>query len=265
LVHGSEKDFSSLPQRGLYQQLLNAIVGESGEEVDGLRKLSTSLIEHWAEGSGLKTEDKIRMREYAAGDCDETLRILLDAFGDGFIFSSGDCSKDLERLISSLDMRSREIVRYLMGKRYAGIRELSKFIDVDSDMEILSKIREVINPAASQILNYPLLVFHHSKIDPLTGGKVLFKWWISENVDTSIDKVLVDLFKDEEGVRCMVYPQFQVDELEVDVRGNFLILNGRDYHKIIHLPYPEIADIEMTYNNGVLEINLKPGGEEIDN
>jgi hypothetical protein len=43
-------------------------------------------------------------------------------------------------------------------------------------MDILLKIREIINPTAEKIIGYPILSFESLKVDRETGEKVTFSW-----------------------------------------------------------------------------------------
>jgi HSP20 family molecular chaperone IbpA len=259
LSNESKKGFSG--SISPYKQYLNLINIKPETELDRLKKIHIKFIEKLAIGANLAPEAKDRILDYALNHCEEFIEIIIgfldEDFNQGY---RGKNFENLDRLLLSLDLKSRKIVRYLIERKHAGIRELADLIEADSDMEILSRIRELINPRSAEFYNHPLLTFHQAKIDTLTGKKVLFKWWISGDVDSKGDEVLIDVFKEDRELRCIVYPPFKVEDLKVQVRGSLLTLRGIDYYKIIQLPYHITEEVERTQNNGVLDIRMRIGG-----
>ena len=105
-------------------------------------------------------------------DMEETLRTL----------ATFRIANDVTELQKKLDPTSRLIVDYFLKNKSASIRELSELVSTKSDYEVISVIREIINTQAQDILGYPLLQFKRSYIDPVTGMKLLFRWWISDEI-----------------------------------------------------------------------------------
>lgn len=93
----------------------------------------------------------------------------------------------VRQLLEELDDRSRLIVWYIWQTRYAGIGDLTRVIREKMDMITLIRIKETINPLAEKIIGQPLLKFEKSKIDPETGDKVLFSWWLNEDISASVE------------------------------------------------------------------------------
>jgi len=102
----------------------------------------------------------------------------------------------INKLAEVLDKKSRDILIFLYRNRYANIQELSDLIGAKNHNEVLSRLKEVINPTSLKILGRPLVKFEKAKIDPLSGEKILFSWWLTDNIPI-IRKGGVDLFEEE--------------------------------------------------------------------
>ncbi|MCR4435947.1 MAG: hypothetical protein QHH06_08800 [Clostridiales bacterium] len=59
---------------------------------------------------------------------------------------------DLSLFLEALDEKSRKIFWYLRDQRHARLSELTDFIGASGDMEVLCRLKEVMNPAAVRIL-----------------------------------------------------------------------------------------------------------------
>ena len=136
-----------------------------------------------------------------------------------------------EALIKGVDEKSKQIVTYLARERHARIRELTDLICASSDMEVLMRIREIINPKAQEITGKPAIKFERSKIDSLTGEKIVFNWWINEELTDSAQDDFVDVM-DEKGIlRIVVALPPQEKNVEVKVKDSLLIVSGKEYYK----------------------------------
>jgi len=62
----------------------------------------------------------------------------------------------LNKIVSKLDADSKEILWFLYENRHARIDTLAKLIEAPTHMDILLKIREIINPTAEKIIGYPI-------------------------------------------------------------------------------------------------------------
>jgi len=166
-------------------------------------------------------------------------------------------SRNINQLMGAVDERSREIIRHFLRERHAGIRKLADIINASSDMEVLIRIREIINSKARQILGEPLLKFEHSKVDPLTGEKIAFSWWLNEElVDSVSNNGLLDIL-DEKGIlRVIALLPSQEEDVEVEVKDDFLIISGKKYYREVPLFCPVEKKVTKTVNNGVLEVKL---------
>ena len=166
----------------------------------------------------------------------------------------------VETLVNGVDEKSKQIVTYLARERHARIKELTDLICASSDMEVLMRIREIINPKAQEITVKPAIKFERSKIDPLTGGKIVFNWWINEELTDSAHDDFVDVM-DEKGIlRIVVALPPQEKNVEVKVNGSLLVISGKEYYKEVPLFCNVEKKADVTLNNGVLEIKLSKVG-----
>lgn len=160
-------------------------------------------------------------------------------------------------LMKAVDEKSRQIIAYLLRERHAGIRKLADLIYATSDMEVLIRIREVINPKAQKVFGKPLIKFERSKIDPLTGEKVVFSWWLTEDlIEHKDNERPLDIFDEKNGLRVIACLPPQEQNINVEVRNDLLIISGKKYHREIPLLYPVEKMVKKTINNGILEVKL---------
>jgi HSP20 family molecular chaperone IbpA len=166
----------------------------------------------------------------------------------------------VEALSKGVDEKSKQIVTYLARERHARIKELTDLICASSDMEVLMRIREIINPKAQEITGKSAIKFERSKIDPLTGEKIVFNWWINEELTDSAHDDFVDVM-DEKGIlRIVVALPPQEKNVEVKVNGSLLVISGKEYYKEVPLFCNVEKKADVTFNNGVLEIKLSKVG-----
>ena len=160
-------------------------------------------------------------------------------------------------LVRMVDEKSRQIITYLLRERHAGIRKLADLICASSDMEVLIRIREVINPRAQKIIREPLITFEKSKIDLLTGEKITFSWWLKEELMEGLCYGrLLDVFDEEDCLRVVTCLPPQERTVNVEVKDNFLIIFGKRYYREVPLFYPVESKLSKTINNGILEVKL---------
>ncbi|MFQ5886463.1 MAG: hypothetical protein ACE5II_04425, partial [Anaerolineae bacterium] len=150
----------------------------------------------------------------------------------------------VDRVMEELDPESAAIVSYLWENRHATIDELAELIAASTHMDVLLKIKRVINPTAERITGNPLLTFQRSRVDPLTGEKVLFSWWVigpARVAEGARTGVLVDVF--DEGERIDVVAELvgvREEDIVLEVARDRLTLSAQGpegtYHEEIVLP-----------------------------
>jgi len=166
----------------------------------------------------------------------------------------------LNKIVSELDADSKEILIFLYEHKHARIDTLVKLIKAPTHMDILLKIKEIINPTAEKILGYPILLFESSKVDRETGEKVLFSWWLAGQPHKEREEPLLDIF--DEDAELIVYLELlgiKEDKLRLRVANNKLIIDAdKDYHKEISLPVVVTTNsFTQRYKNNILEVRLK--------
>ena len=166
----------------------------------------------------------------------------------------------LDKIVTELDADSKGILWFLYENRHARIDTLAKLIEAPTHMDILLKIREIINPTAEKIIGYPILSFESSKVDWETGEKVTFSWWLAGQPYRERKEPLLDIF--DEDADMVVYLELlaiKEDKLRLSVANNKLIIDAdKDYHK--EIPLPAVVNeksFTKRYKNNILEVRLK--------
>lgn len=174
---------------------------------------------------------------------------------------SGSEETNFSRFMTSLDERSREILWHLLRKRHANIRELANLIYASTDQDVLTRIRDIINPKAKEIFGKPMLNFNESRIDPFTGDKILFSWWVADDLHLEGMSDGLDIFDEKDHLLVITeLPGVKEEDINIDVKNDVLRISTGKYLKRIPLFYAVENSVESTYKNGVLEIRLKKNG-----
>jgi hypothetical protein len=158
-----------------------------------------------------------------------------------------ETKEDLAELLEVLDERSRAILWHLWWNRHAPISELRSLINVASDCEVLFRLKEVINGKSRELWGRPAVSFEESKIDPFTGEKVLFRWWLVEGDAAAVDRdrPLVDMFQEKDSVTIVV----QLPGWDDSVNPKAEDKNSPSQIKVN----------DVKYRNGILQVRLKKG------
>ncbi len=172
--------------------------------------------------------------------------------------------KDVDKIAKELDLPCNEILWYLWEHRHAPIDDLAQLIDAPSHMDVLLKIRGVINPVAERIIGSPILSFEQSRVDPKTGEKVLFSWWlVGRKREARGEETLVDVFDEGDKLTViMEMPGVEEEDIKLEVRRDKLTISAatseREYYE--ELPLPAIVTTEglsTKFNNNILEVRLE--------
>lgn len=140
-------------------------------------------------------------------------------------------NKNLGIFMNSLDEKSRKIFWYFRYHGHTRLAELTSLIGASADMEVLYRLREVINPTAVKIFGRPLLEFNESRVDFVSGEKILFNWWLTDFVEDNHSfteegqKPLVDIFDEEDHILIIseISPSITVsDSVKVEKRNGIL-------------------------------------------
>ncbi len=111
---------------------------------------------------------------------------------------------DLGKVLDAVDEKNRQILWYLWWNRHAEIGELAELVRAENDMDVLSRLKELINTAAKRILGKDIVSFQSSKIDSITGEKVLFSWWLEDSLlPSKRNQPLVDIFEENKHINII--------------------------------------------------------------
>lgn len=171
----------------------------------------------------------------------------------------------VDEIAGCLDRDSEKLVWHLWQKRHARIDELAEIIGAPTHMDVLLKIKEIINPAAEKIMGNPILTFKEREIDPESGEGVLFSWWFIGKKEEPKKDLLLDVFDEGEDLIVIVeLPAVQEKDISFKVEKNKFAVStngeGPEYYKEVSLPVAVNCEgFTRTYNNGILQVKFKKG------
>ncbi len=167
----------------------------------------------------------------------------------------------IEKLVPHLDADAESIIRFLWDRRHATIRELAEHARMPSHMDILLKIREVINPLAEELFGFPLLTFASVRHDPFTGEDVSFSWWVVGTGGKSgvhCPEIVVDTFDETDNFSILAcLPCGEDAEVNISFSEREVeVSSGKDVKPIsVSLPTGvEPENCRQTFRNGILEL-----------
>ncbi len=108
---------------------------------------------------------------------------------------------DLGCLLERVDPCSARIVWHLMWEGHAHLADLGRVSGLDH-AEVLDRIRSVINPLSNELYGCDLLTFSVCRVDPASGRKVTFAWWLdlpSPDGPAPAGRPLAEVFEEEDG------------------------------------------------------------------
>ena len=167
----------------------------------------------------------------------------------------------VERLMPHLDADAESIVWFLWQRRHATVGELAQHARMPSQMDVLLKIREVINPVAEDVLGFPLLVFVPARTDALTGRNVPNSWWLvgaRRTQEQQRPEVTVDTFHEADGFRvlaCLACGEAR--DVSVSFCGAAVEISSDGGGRPARVPLPaglEPENCRQTFRNGILEL-----------
>ncbi|MBC8520533.1 MAG: Hsp20/alpha crystallin family protein [Methanomicrobia archaeon] len=257
-----EEHYKNAAKRSLVTLSLERFVGVELQDI----KEDDALNEYFPRILAFALINIPQVREVLKTDFLEEIETLcrdLGISGEGKIVGTRRQKNNPERFMEHIDGKSREIIWYLLRNRYAGIRDLSDLIGASADNEVLTRIREVINPAAKKFLGKEILEFKESGIDESSGKKVVFKWWLKDDLQlTEKKEELLDVFDEGDKIRIIAElpPVVEEKDIKVEVNNDIVKItantsNGK-YERIVPLFFAGEKAIEKTYKNGILEVRL---------
>ncbi|MFQ5887679.1 MAG: Hsp20/alpha crystallin family protein [Candidatus Hydrothermarchaeales archaeon] len=177
----------------------------------------------------------------------------------------------LYKIADELDSGSRDILWYLWQKKHAKIDELAEVIAAPNHMDVLLRIRNIINPTAEKITGNSILAFEKSKVDYETGERILFSWWIiGERQLTRMQEreTFIDIFDEDDHINVIMnLVDVQEKDVFLKVEGNKLTVSDNTIenplYEEIHLPAEvDPREVNKTYKNGILVVRLEKISKE---
>ncbi|MDI6889657.1 MAG: Hsp20/alpha crystallin family protein [Thermodesulfovibrionales bacterium] len=176
----------------------------------------------------------------------------------------------IDKIIKELDPESQNILLFVWQNRHASINELAQTYNAVNHMDVLHRIRNIINPTSQKLIGFPVLVFERSKIDEPTGKKVMFSWWIIGGDKLSafgakVDRKesLLDIFDEGDHLNIiMELKGAKIEDILLGVDADKLIVSCKtpeaNYYEEISLPAKvESEEIMKRYHNNILEVRLQ--------
>lgn len=125
----------------------------------------------------------------------------------------------MKQFLDAIDCRSRAIWWHLCCHGHADVAGLARAAGLDSDMEVLLYIRQVINPAATVTLGEPAVEFASCRVDQGTGEKIYYHWWLKPAFwsPQAAGRPLVDVFETGNELVVIVDPGSRVESCHPEV------------------------------------------------
>jgi len=181
----------------------------------------------------------------------------------------------IAKIAEELDTESRNILLCVWQNRHAPIDELARVYNAPNHMDVLHRIKEIINPTSQKVTGFPVLTFERSKVDGFTGEQVMFNWWIVGDSKVSVrngstfgakedkEQSLLDVF-DEEGYLNVIMELKGVreEDISLTIVGDRLTVSCEtpesNYCKEVSLPAKvDSEEAIRRYHNNILEIRLQ--------
>ena len=171
----------------------------------------------------------------------------------------------IDKIIKELDPESQSILFFVWENKHATINELFSLYNAPNHMEVLHRIRNIINPVSQKVIGFPVLVFERSKIDESTGEKVLFSWWVigGAKLKEKPEDTLLDAFDEGDYLNIIIELKgaqekdilLRVDEDKLTVSCK---TSEAKYYEQVFLPSKiNKKSVIRKYHNNILEVRLQ--------
>ncbi|MFZ6016854.1 MAG: Hsp20/alpha crystallin family protein [Nitrospirota bacterium] len=176
----------------------------------------------------------------------------------------------IDKIVKELDPESQNILLFVWQNRHATINELACLYNAPNHMDILHRIRNIINPTAQELIGFPVLVFQRCKIDESTGKNVMFSWWIigGDKLKKDKEELLLDIFDEGDYLNIiMELKGAQEEDILLGVDEDKFIVSCKtsqaNYYEEVSLPAKVDSEaISRRYHNNILEVRLQKLGSE---
>ena len=167
--------------------------------------------------------------------------------------------KIINKIAEQLDTDCKKILLFLWDKHYAMISELAGLINAENHMQVLTTIKDAINPMAEKIIGCPIISFERSKTHPETQEKILFSWWLNgipKNIKKDRDRLL-DIFDEGSYIQVILeIKKVEKKDLKIIVNKNELIIKSEKKGAIWVEKFQLPRNVSLDNNNIHLKNNL---------
>jgi HSP20 family molecular chaperone IbpA len=171
----------------------------------------------------------------------------------------------IDKIIKELDAESQSILLFVWENKHAAINELFSLYNAPNHMEVLNRIRNIINPVSEKVIGFPVLVFERSKIDESIGEKVLFSWWVigGGKLKEEREETLLDIFDEGDYLNVIIeLKAAQEKDILLRVDENILTVSCKTseakYYEQVFLPSKiDKKSVIRKYHNNILEVRLQ--------
>jgi HSP20 family molecular chaperone IbpA len=172
---------------------------------------------------------------------------------------------DVELVAAELTPASAALLRHVWRRERACITELAEVYEAPSDMDVLIRIREEINPVAEELTGYPILVFRVSaRAEGGAGELVPFSWWINGRASGKRHAgPLFDVFDEADHLDLVIdFLGAGLEDIRLNLAGDrvTLLLQAGSRLDRIEIPLPcrvVNEDPHTRLQNGILVVKLK--------
>jgi len=171
----------------------------------------------------------------------------------------------IDKIIKELDPESQDILLFVWQNRHAAINELVSLYNAPNHMDVLHRIRNIINPVSQKVIGFPVLVFERSKIDKSTGKKVMFSWWVigGGKLKEEREETLLDIFDEGDYLNIIIeLKSAQEKDILLGVDEDKITVSCKTpevsyYEKVILPSKVDKKSIIRNYHNSILEVRLQ--------
>jgi len=171
----------------------------------------------------------------------------------------------IDKIIKELDPESQSILLFVWKNKYATINGLFSLYNAPNHMEVLNRIRNIINPVSQKVIGFPVLVFERSKIDESIGEKVLFSWWVigGGKLKEEREETLLDIFDEGDYLNVIIeLKAAQEKDILLRVDEDILTVSCKTseakYYEQVFLPSKiDKKSVIRKYHNNILEVRLQ--------
>jgi len=171
----------------------------------------------------------------------------------------------IDKIIKELDPESQNMLFFVWQNKHAAINELASLYNAPNHMDILHRIRNIINPTSQKVIGFPVLVFERGRIDKSTGKKVMFSWWIvgGDKLKKGKKESLLDIFDEGDYLNIiMELKGVQEEDILLGVDEDKLTVSCKtpeaNYYEVVSLP-SKVGNkgVVRKYHNNILEGRLQ--------